>query len=324
MRAIVLGVVQGIAEFLPISSSGHIVIVDSLMAEITGKGFGESALSLNVALHIGSLLSILAVFWRDIVALRTNPRLCAIIALASVPVGVVGLALEEYISRAFMEPLFPAMALLFTAMLLLLGQKYDSGTQELDRMPWRRAFVIGIFQAIAIIPGISRSGSTIAGGLLLGLDRKTAARFSFLLAIPPIAGAGMLKSFDLREAGTLGISVWAILAGMLTSFAVGYYALQWLLAMITNRQLHRFAMYCVVVAALTAVWRVPVLLSAGSKTAATAVAPIDRQTDQRSLEPASTRPTLSDAQQPDGSEILVPRPQVIRDAAIRSSGTHRL
>jgi undecaprenyl-diphosphatase len=261
IRAIILGVVQGIAEFLPISSSGHLVIADKLMEETTGHGFGAGGMALNVALHVGSLFSILLVFWRDILELRHQPRICGLIVLASVPVAVVGLAFEDAIASAFTEPLLPAFALFFTAALLLIGQRLESGSEQVERMSSFKACVIGLFQAVAIIPGVSRSGSTIAGGMLLGLDRTAAARFSFLLAIPPIAGAGLLKFVKLGQNAEPTISFGAMLAGSFTSFVVGYLALNWLLKLISQRQLHRFAAYCIVVGVATIIWRLPVVMS---------------------------------------------------------------
>ncbi|MEO2019142.1 MAG: undecaprenyl-diphosphate phosphatase [Fuerstiella sp.] len=261
IRAVILGVVQGIAEFLPISSSGHLVIADKLIEETTGHGFGAGGMALNVALHMGSLFSILLVFWRDILALRHQPRMCGLIVLASVPVAIVGITFEDAIASAFTEPLLPAFALFFTAALLLIGQRLESGTQEVERMSCLKAWLIGLFQAVAIIPGVSRSGSTIAGGMLLGLDRTSAARFSFLLAIPPIAGAGLLKFVELRHNVEPTISFGAMLAGSFTSFIVGYFALNWLLKLISQRQLHRFAAYCIIVGIATIIWRLPVVMS---------------------------------------------------------------
>ncbi|MCA9085660.1 MAG: undecaprenyl-diphosphate phosphatase [Planctomycetaceae bacterium] len=257
VRAIILGVVQGIAEFLPISSSGHLVIADKLMEEFSGHGFGEAGLSLNVALHVGSLFSILAVFWRDILGLWNQWRVCGLIILATIPVGLIGVLFEDQINSAFTEPLFVGCALLLTAVLLLVGQKMESGSVVVPELPWLKALIIGLFQAVAIIPGVSRSGSTIAGGMLVGLERSAAARFSFLLAIPPIGGAGLLKFLDLRDQPDIGISVTALIAGMVTSFVVGYLSLNWLLKLISQRQLHRFAAYCAIVAVATIAWRLP-------------------------------------------------------------------
>ena len=278
IRAIILGVVQGIAEFLPISSSGHLVIADKLIEETTGHGFGEGSMALNVALHVGSLFSILFVFWRDILALRHQPRLCGLIVIASVPVAVVGIVLEDTIAAAFSEPLLPAFALFFTASLLLIGQRLESGSQPVESMSCQKAWLIGLFQAVAIIPGVSRSGSTIAGGMLLGLNRTSAARFSFLLAIPPIAGAGLIKFVELRHNVEPTISFTAILAGSFTSFIVGYFALNWLLKLISQRQLHRFAAYCIIVGIATIIWRLPVVMS-HQEIPATVVAIDSVQTD---------------------------------------------
>ena len=259
VEAIILGVVQGIAEFLPISSSGHIVIVNQLLADTTGGGMGEHTLAMNVALHVGSLFSIIAVYWRDLLGVLKSPRIMALIVLASIPVAIVGFTLDDVLKQAFSEPLYAAFALLGTAAILWTGQRLEKGTETIETLSVGRTSVIGLLQAFAIIPGISRSGTTIAAGLLTGLKREAAARFSFFIAIPPIAGAGLKTLLEIKDEGPGDLPVTAVLIGMATSFVVGYFALRWLISLVSRGRLHVFAWYCVVVGLATIAWRLTVL-----------------------------------------------------------------
>ncbi|MEO1994498.1 MAG: undecaprenyl-diphosphate phosphatase, partial [Planctomycetaceae bacterium] len=163
---IFLGIVQGIAEFLPISSSGHLVLLQQLLGLTVTPGEDSAAgLRLNVALHCGTLLSILVVYRRDIWNLRKNSSLCAAIVVATIPIVVVGLTLKETLETAFDNPLVASCGLMVTAVVLLVCQRLERGTVSIARCAAPAALVIGLFQSLAIIPGISRSGSTIAGGL---------------------------------------------------------------------------------------------------------------------------------------------------------------
>lgn len=258
VKAIVLGAIQGIAEFLPISSSGHLVICGAIWQEATGETASpEGDLALNVALHAGTLFSILWVYRRDLwafVAAR-HWRLFMAIVVASIPAAIVGLAFKEHFEQAFATPLVAGCGLLVTATLLLLGQRLERGEWDLANVSPLRALVIGIFQAIALVPGISRSGSTIAGGLFMGLKRDAAAAFSFFIAIPAIGGAAVLTFKDAVVAGAPPHNVGALVAGAAVSFVVGVFALRGLLRVIARGKLHWFAAYCVLAGAATIVWQ---------------------------------------------------------------------
>ena len=257
IESVVLGVVQGIAEFLPISSSGHLVILQEPLSNWLGTQSGNAeSLQLNVALHFGTLLSILVVYRADLRQLLHKPRMLLAMCVATIPVGIAGLALKDLVERLFETPLLAGCGLLVTAAVLILGQRADHGEAILDEIPLSTAFVIGLFQAVAIVPGISRSGSTIAGGLLLGLRREDAATFSFFIAIPAILGASAvtaLKMFTKEQTG--GYPVGAIVAGTAVSFGVGWIALRWLLRLVAQRKLHWFAVYCCCAAAVTIAWQ---------------------------------------------------------------------
>lgn len=258
IEAIVLGIVQGIAEFLPISSSGHLVILQEPLSRWLGTPADETGnLQLYVALHFGTLLSILVVYRDDLKQLVRKPRLCIAIVLATIPVVIVGFGFKDALEEAFATPLLAGCMLLVTAFLLLLGQRMERGDRSCDEISLLQAVAIGLFQAVAIVPGISRSGSTIAGGLVVGLRRDAAATFSFFIAIPAISGAVVLHLAEAVTKGEWGeTSVSALLVGAGTSFVVGYFALRWLLRIVSQRRLHWFAYYCGLAAAATIIWKV--------------------------------------------------------------------
>lgn len=257
LRAIILGVVQGIGEFLPISSSGHLVIVGDLLTNVFKMGSEQSqgqALLENVVLHLGTLLSILIVYRREVWKLRLQPRVCLNIVIASIPAGILGILFKDYFEVVFAKPWIAGLCLFGTAGMLVLGQRLERSEYPYEDLPPLRAFAIGLFQAVALLPGISRSGSTISGGLLNGLQRASAGAFSFLMAIPVIGGAALLEFKDVLE-GKLEIqNPVPLVVGAVTSFVVGWIALQWLVKLIAQGKLHWFAYYCAAVGTLTVVW----------------------------------------------------------------------
>ena len=256
IEALLLGVVQGIAEFLPISSSGHLVILSELLQRVTGREVDpHSSLQMNVALHFGTLLSILVVYREDLIYLIDNRRLCLWIVLATVPVVIVGGAFKDVIEQTMQNPLSAGCFLLVTALLLLVAHKSQKADIPLEKLSWSQALTIGIFQAVAIIPGISRSGSTIAGGLVVGIRRDAATTFSFLIAIPAILGAVFLTIIEIL-AGNGGVhSPSALLLGAAVSFVVGLFALRWLIRLISRQKLNWFAWYCAIVGLITILWQ---------------------------------------------------------------------
>lgn len=267
LHAAILGIVQGIAEFLPISSSGHLVIAGELLQRYAGTEMPAESTTMSIALHFGTLLSILVVYRHDLKSVLRDRRLLILIVVATIPVGIAGLLLEDYVERIFSTPLIAGEALIGTAVLLLTGRQLQQRRPSASELTVFSAGFIGVFQAIAIIPGISRSGSTIAAGLACGLPREQAARFSFLIAIPAIGGASVVKAKDLvtgeavMESGYL-----PLLLGMLTAFVVGVAALSWLLKIVTADRLHWFAAYCLAAGMATILWQMSVA-SAGTPTA---------------------------------------------------------
>lgn len=243
-EVILLGIVQGIAEFLPISSSGHLVVLESL--------FGGSLenLELNVALHFGTLLSIVVVYRNDLLPVLKQPKLLLAIVVATLPVVASGLLLKDVFVAASATPVIAGIGLLITSGLLAITPKVDRGDRSLGDIRLRDALVIGLFQAIAPLPGISRSGSTIVGALLMGLRREAAGHFSFFIAIPALSGATILTMKDILDEGTTGTPIGFALAGAGVAFVVGVFALKWLLRLISAGKLAWFSIYCFILGAV--------------------------------------------------------------------------
>ncbi len=257
IEALILGIIQGITEFLPISSSGHLELGKALFGLQTQ---GEESLFLTLALHVGTALSTLYVFRTDITnlfkgifSLQKNQEqlFAAQLLVSTIPAVLVGLFLEAQIAVLFDQNLVLVGAmLLITAVLLFVAEKVPVGTGSIS---FPKAILIGLIQAIAILPGISRSGSTIAGGLLLGIDRKRAARFSFLMVLPLIFGS-MAKSI-LDHGGTpQQLDLIPLIMGFIASFFTGILACKWMLALVQKSQLVYFSLYCFIVGGISLVY----------------------------------------------------------------------
>jgi undecaprenyl-diphosphatase len=256
--AILLGIVQGIAEFLPISSSGHLVIAQALLLQFSSEPLPEwlQGMTMNVALHFGTLCSISVVYRRELIAASRQPRLLLQLVLASVPVAIVGLGFKDALEAQFNNPLAAGCCLLVTATILLVARRLQSGTVPIDALPLRSALLIGVFQAIAVLPGISRAGSTVGAGLVCGLKSGEAARFSFFLAIPAIGGATLLETIKVFTRGDNARPEWLpLLVGACVSFLVGTLSLRWLIRQLQANRLHWFAGWCLIIGLLTIVWQ---------------------------------------------------------------------
>jgi undecaprenyl-diphosphatase len=262
LGAALLGLVQGLTEFLPVSSSGHLAIATALL-ERTSWRVPEGGLAFNVVLHVGTLVAVFAIYGRDIVtllrdALAGRPRELLLVVLGSVPAGVVGIGLSHWFESIAEDPDVSAACLFLTALFLVVGdaarRRNDArnAALPLERalprgLTVRDALVVGCAQAIAILPGVSRSGTTIAAGLLCGLDVRAAARFSFLLGSVAIAGAAALEVPQaLSEEGA---SLGRLALGFVLSGVVGVLALRLLLVAIGRGAFRWFAVYCAVVGA---------------------------------------------------------------------------
>jgi undecaprenyl-diphosphatase len=253
LETILLGVVQGITEFLPISSDGHLAILQAVL------GAKLDSMQLTVALHVGTLASILVVYAKDLPAVLRQPRICLAIVIATLPVVAVGFLLKDLIEQAFAATIWAGVGLCFTAVLLALTRRVERGERTLEQITWRDALIVGLFQAIAPLPGVSRSGSTIFAGLLSGLTREASANFSFLIAIPAIGGATVLYSRELLGSAPGDTAAGPLMAGMAISFVVGVAALRLLLRLVVRKKLAIFAWYCAVLGTAVIVWQLGIL-----------------------------------------------------------------
>lgn len=272
LKVIFISVIQGIAEFLPISSSGHIL----LFKRILGLDFD---ISFDLTIHFGTLLAVILVYRNDIAELvkglfckeiesktfgRTLKRsevahIYLVFIIATIPAGCAGLLLKDIIDSCFVidnSKIFFLLALFFiyTALILTLSSRIKKEkTTLIDKMSIKQALIVGFFQAIAVLPGVSRSGSTISGGLFCGVDKKDAGRFSFLLSIPLILAAFLLEVKDFIS-GDLTLApdkALCYIAGLIVSFAVGYISLKLLLKMIQNGKIGFFSLYLIIPAAVS-------------------------------------------------------------------------
>ncbi len=251
-QAILLGILQGATEFLPVSSSGHLVIVPHVL------NWPDPGLTLNVILHLGTLVAILVYFWSDLwrlalaalKSLRTrqlddpDARLAWAIVVATIPGALLGVLLEDFFEQLFGIPTWAAAFLLVTAALLLVSEYFAKRELPITAVSWWHALWIGLAQALAIVPGLSRSGSTIAAGLLLGYRREDATRFSFLLSVPIVLGGGLYQVYKLLRAG-VGVAQLQIFGvGFIAAAITGYLAIAGLLMLVRRRSLWPFALYC--------------------------------------------------------------------------------
>jgi len=259
---LLLAVLQAITEFLPISSSGHLVVVQQFCKQRGWMLLSDPQMfTLDVALHVGSLLSILVYYRRRVLALLTSDRrVIGLLIAGSIPAGVAGFALKDFFEAMFQNPTAVGCLFFVTGAILLWADRRPPGETEYPAMSYWRAFVVGLAQAAAILPGVSRSGSTIAAGVGGGLRRHDAAAVSFLLAIPAIAGAGLKEGYDtLWKAGNYallgGEFGMMLLVGTVVSFAVGVLALAWLVRWLEQGRLHWFAWWVFALGAATLGWQ---------------------------------------------------------------------
>ena len=249
-QAFILGLVQGVTEFLPISSSGHLVLTPYLLNWDIPK---EQVFVFDVLVQIGTLVAVIIYFRKDLWSVlsvtssvlgqkgsfqKPEVRMGVYLILASIPAFFVGVMLKSSVEMAFSNPKFTVLSLIFTAFLLILAEQVGNRTKKLTQINGLDALVMGIFQAVSLFPGVSRSGSTIAGGMLRELDRPSAARFSFLMAIPVMVGAGTVAAFDLFAAPGLGDLILPLLVGFITAAIVGYLSINWLLRFLANHPAH--------------------------------------------------------------------------------------
>jgi undecaprenyl-diphosphatase len=240
-KLLILGSIQGVSEFLPISSDGHLVLANHFL------GLEQDQLGTAVWLHLGTLAATCVVYWREVLQiLRGDWRLALAVFIAMIPAGIVGLSFRSFFEAAFASVIATGGFLCLTGAALVLGELvFRWRGQQREAITLGDAVWVGIAQALAILPGVSRSGMTISAGIACGMRRDRAATFSFLLAIPTVGGAVLVEGYQtVRQGGTAIDPQWLLL-GIVSSFVVGFIALRGLLAMLRRFPMYGFAIYCV-------------------------------------------------------------------------------
>ncbi len=252
IQAIILGVVQGLTEFLPISSTAHLILVPWLF------GWGDPGLAFDVILHLGTLTGIIAFFWKDfykmsygmlfngknmISDLKIEGRIGWYIVIGTVPAGLAGLAFKDKIETLFRDPSLIAVTLILFGLLLWWSEASGRKRRRLSHMNLLDIIIIGCAQALALIPGVSRSGITITAGLFRNLERETAARFAFLLSTPIILAGGLLSFLDVYKTGFPHEMLWPFAGGFLASTVSGFLAIKYLLIFLSRQKVNIFVYY---------------------------------------------------------------------------------
>lgn len=267
IQALIIGAVQGLAEFLPISSSGHIILASSIFKLLTGQSLasgGNEEIFFDIMLHVGTLIAILIYFRQDLSrifsvffaslkdgTIKTNEeaKFPLYVGVGTIATVAVVYPIKDYCVSLVHNPAVVGFILIGTGVLLFVTEIISKNLAKSESIiGWKRAILIGLAQGLAALPGLSRSGATIAAGLAMGLDRVTAARYSFLLSIPVILLAGIYHSLELVSAGEMvGFNWNAIIAGTLVAGLIGYYCIKYFISFISKHSLNVFAFYCWVV-----------------------------------------------------------------------------
>jgi undecaprenyl-diphosphatase len=262
LNAAILGVVQGLTEFLPVSSSGHVILARAFF----GWDFGRFGLPFDVACHVGTMLAVLVFFRADVARLIAAvpgavtgrdgewERLGRLIIAGTIPIVIVGGLFADVIETRLRSPLVVAVTLTIGAVGLLLAERLGRKTRDARTLGYGESFLIGVAQATALAPGISRSGATITMAMLLDVERAAAARFVFLMSLPAVMAAAVKEALDVAEIGIAGLPVTILLVGLVTSAVVGYVTVKFFVRYLAGHSLAVFAYYRFALAAITVVW----------------------------------------------------------------------
>lgn len=281
LQAIIMGLIQGITEFLPVSSSGHLAIFKILFHMETDTG-----LLFDVLLHLGTLIAIFAVYYKDIFRMITEGihiirdaginvgrffrnkfgheqnkyirvvsngyrKFVMLVIVSTIPTGIIGVAASDFITMASEILLIPGICLIVTSILLFVSDRIESGKKGPKNVSYTNGFIIGICQGVATLPGLSRSGTTIAACLISGFDRRFAVKYSFIMSIPAVLGAAILEIKDIGKASVSGTEIAYYLAGMAVAAIVGYICIKTMLVIVRNKKFMFFSIYCFLVGALS-------------------------------------------------------------------------
>jgi len=262
-HAFLLGIIQGLTEFIPVSSTAHLLITQRLL----NIPADDAMFSFLVIVQLGTIVSLLAFYWKDLLSiakatldfrsladfgsLSPEAKLGWYIIIATIPALLAGYLLKDAVEALFKQPMLQASIRLFTAAVLLtLAEWLSRKNRSLDSMTWLDAFFVGLMQVIAVFPGASRSGTTISGGMFRGFDRPSAARFAFLMSVPVMLAAGGYEILDVIKMSNLGEFLPLLAVGFVTAAIVGWFAIKWLIDYLSKRSLYVFAVYCAVAGAI--------------------------------------------------------------------------
>lgn len=259
-EALFLGLIQGLTEFIPVSSTAHLLVGQQLL----GLPSGDLMFAFLVIVQLGTVASLIIFYWKDLWKLfraffatpfsTPENKLAWHIVIATTPAVVIGYFLRHTVEALFQTPMLEAAIRFFMAAILLtLAEWFGKRTRQLDSMKWFDALIVGFFQVLAVFPGASRSGATISGGMLRGFNRPAAARFAFLMSVPIMLGTGGYQIFDVMEVENISQIIPAILVGLITSAIVGWFAIRWLMAYLSQHSLYVFAGYCFIAGVLVSV-----------------------------------------------------------------------
>ncbi|OGF47133.1 MAG: undecaprenyl-diphosphatase UppP [Candidatus Firestonebacteria bacterium RIFOXYA2_FULL_40_8] len=242
LESIILGIVQGLTEFLPVSSSGHLVVIQSFF-----KNFSQPGILFDVTLHLGTALAVVIYFRKRIVEICKNVKLLMLVLVATAVTGVIGVTFKDAFEKMFTDVKLVGAAFIVTALILLFAERVKPGNKTEKEMSWLNALFVGLIQGIAIIPGISRSGSTISAGLFAKLDRKFAAEFSFLLSIPAVVGAAVLQARHITKDDMVNNDIMIYITGLLVAAITGFFCTKLLVNIIQKQKLYYFSIYLLVI-----------------------------------------------------------------------------
>ncbi len=257
IQAIILGIIQGLTEFIPVSSTAHLLIGQRLL----GVPADDATFSFLVIVQLGTLVSLFAFYGKDLLAIakatfdfrHSTPErnLGFYIIIATIPALLAGYFLKDAVEALFKQPMLQASIRLFSAAILLtLAEMFTRKNRTLESMTWLDALIVGLMQIIAVFPGASRSGTTISGGMFRGFDRPSAARFAFLMSVPVMLAAGGYEMLDVIQMPNLAEFLPLLAVGFVTAAVVGWFAIKWLIDYLSKRSLYVFAIYCAIVGAI--------------------------------------------------------------------------
>ncbi len=238
LNALILGIIQGLTEFIPVSSKGHLVIAQKLM-----QNFTEPPLLFDAVLHLGTAAVIIFYFRKRLKEIFTNARLVLMVVIATIPVAIAGYVFKHKIEDLFTNAQLTGVCFIIMGTVLYFADRQQNGVKSASETTWFDALLIGLAQVFALIPGISRSGSTISSGIFRGLDRKFAMEFSFLLSVPAILGAAGLKIKDALHDGAAQLNLLPFAAGFLAAAVIGYLTIKVLMNFLLKQRMYLFSIY---------------------------------------------------------------------------------